>query len=557
MSKIILGLDLGITSIGWALVNIDEDNSKNSKIIDSGVRIFTIAEHPKDGKSLALPRREARSARRTIKRKAQKLRAIKRVLIENKILTKIELDNLFIGNKKQVDVWQLRRDALYRELNNKELSRILIHLAKHRGYSSNRKSEEATDSEGKAVLSGIGHNEEMLQKGTYKTIGEYISTKSKKRNGKDAEGKLNYENSISRSMLVDEIELIFKKQKEFGCKFINDSLLEVYKKIAFEQRALKSVADMVANCPFEKDEKRASKSSYSFELFRALQKLKNISFITIEGEVSFSKEEIEQVIHEAKSKTTPRTYKQIKKLFNLDESVEFKGLTYYDHKTGEAKNPEKEKLIDFSGYHKVKKVIQNTDNLYWQTIENDSDILDNIAKILTTEKDDKESIKQLREIVESEKVCEALISISFSKFGHLSTKAIKNIIPHLEDGLDYDKACEKAGYDFKSIFKGNKTKLMPALTKQENLEMTNPVVKRAIAQMRLVYNAIARKYGELDAVHVEFTRDIKHSHGDRNKIKKAQGEFRDTKERAREQAIDKLGYEPNAKELLKFRLWEE
>ena len=177
--------------------------------------------------------------------------------------------------------------------------------------------------------------------------------------------------------------------------------------------------------------------------------------------------------------------------------------------------------------------------------------------ILTTEKDDKESLKQLLEVLRNQKICEALLSLSFSGFGHLSTKAIQKIIPKLEEGLDYDKACEAVEYDFKAIFKGDKTLLLPPLSKQENLEMTNPVVKRAIAQMRLVYNAIARKYGVINAVNIELTRDIKKSHEDRNKIKKAQGEFRETKEAAREQAIDKLGHEPNAKELLKFRLWEE
>ena len=86
MANTILGLDLGITSIGWALANVDDTNPANNGIIESGVRIFTIAEHPKDGKSLALPRREARSARRTTKRKAQKLRAVKRLLVGEKIM---------------------------------------------------------------------------------------------------------------------------------------------------------------------------------------------------------------------------------------------------------------------------------------------------------------------------------------------------------------------------------------------------------------------------------------------------------------------------------------
>ena len=558
MGKLILGLDLGITSIGWALVSVDE-NIQNNKIIDSGVRIFTIAEHPKDGKSLALPRREARGARRTTKRKAQKLRAIKRVLLKNKIVTQDELDNLFIGNKKQIDVWQLRREALYRELNNKELSRIMIHLAKHRGYFSNRKSEkpDKSDKEATAVLGGIEKNKDILKNQNFLTVGEYISTKIKKRNGKDAEGKLNYENSVERYMLADEISIIFSKQKEFGSSLVNDELLNVFKDIAFSQRPLKSVADMVANCPFEPDEKRASKSSYTFEYFRALQKLKNLRVINEDNnEMPLIFEQIKQIVREAK-KTKNFTYKSFKKLFPQYKDMKIKGLVYHDHKTGEIKEPEKVKFLDFSAYQTIKKVIQEADNLYWDRVENDSDILDAIATVLTTEKNDKESIKQLKEIVENEKVCEALIGISFSKFGHLSNKALKKIIPELEKGFDYDVACANVGYDFKAIFKGDKTKFLPPLTKQENLEMTNPVVKRAVAQMRLVYNAIARKYGKIDAVHVEFTRDIKNSHDDRKKIEKAQGDFRETKEKAREQAIDKLGKEPNAKELLKFRLWEE
>ncbi|WP_297441159.1 type II CRISPR RNA-guided endonuclease Cas9 [Sulfurimonas sp.] len=559
MSKIVLGLDLGITSIGWALVDIDEKNLQNNKIIDSGVRIFTIAEHPKDGKSLALPRREARSARRTTKRKAQKLRAIKRLLIKNKIISQEELDNLFLGNKGQKDVWDLRKEALYRELNNKELSRIMIHLAKHRGYFSNRKSEQPdkSDKEAKAVLGGIEKNKDIINSQNYLTIGEYISTKPKKRNGKDKEGKLNYENSVERYMLIDEIDTIFDKQKHFGSSLVNDDVLQTYKKIAFEQRPLKSVAHMVGKCPFETDELRASKSSYTFEYFRALQKLKNLRVINEDGyEMPLIFEQIEQIIREAK-KTKNFTYKSFKKLFPQYRDMKIKGLIYHDHKTGEIKDSEKVKFLDFSAFQAMQKNIQGVDNLYWNTIENDSDVLDVIATILTTEKNDAEAMKQLQGIIEHQEVCDALLSLSFSKFGHLSNKALRKIIPELEKGFDYDVACKNAGYDFQAIFKGDKSLLLPSLSKQENLEMTNPVVKRAMAQMRLVYNAIARKYGAIDAVHIELTREIKNSHDDRKKIEKAQGEFRETKERAREQASDKLGKEPNAKELLKFRLWEE
>ena len=59
-----IGLDIGIASIGWAIINEDE-----SRIEDLGVRIFKKAEEI-DGKSLNLARREARGARRRLRRKA-------------------------------------------------------------------------------------------------------------------------------------------------------------------------------------------------------------------------------------------------------------------------------------------------------------------------------------------------------------------------------------------------------------------------------------------------------------------------------------------------------
>lgn len=554
MPKTILGLDLGITSIGWALVSIDDKQKENNKIIDSGVRIFQIAENPKDGKSLALPRREARGARRTVKRRAQRVGAVKRLLLEKKTITQNELDNLFIGNKDQIDVWKLRKEALDRLLEPKELSRILIHIAKHRGYSSNRKSDEVTDSEGKAVLAGIVKNELALKMGSYRTIGEYMATKSRQRNSRE-----NYENSIARSMLIDEVRTIFKIQKSFGSVLVNEDLLNQYELIAFTQRPMKSVEDMVAMCPFEPKEKRAPKAAHTFEKFRALQKLKNVRLLSAHGEVALTLEQIHKAIDEAKGVRT-FTYKILKNKLRLPKELQFKGLVYFDHKTGEVlkKDPEKSKLLDFSAYQKLREAVcESQQTAYWEKLAEDEALLDSIAWVLSTEKDDKASLQKLLRLVDDESVCEALLKLSFSGFGHLSTKALNKIVPYLEDGMDYDKACDAAGYDFKALFRGDKSLLLPSLSKDENREMTNPVVKRAMAQMRLVYNAIARKYGPIDAVHIELTRDIKKSHRDRNEIKKLQGEFQERKEEARTHAIEILGREPNAKELLKFRLWQE
>lgn len=67
----ILGLDIGISSIGWSLVEVDPQIKDKGDILGYGVRLFTEAENPKNGESLALPRRTSRGARRANKRKKQ------------------------------------------------------------------------------------------------------------------------------------------------------------------------------------------------------------------------------------------------------------------------------------------------------------------------------------------------------------------------------------------------------------------------------------------------------------------------------------------------------
>lgn len=70
--RYILGLDLGIASVGWSVVEIDEHENPQ-RLIDVGVRTFDKAEVAKTGESLALARRLARSTRRLIRRRAFRL----------------------------------------------------------------------------------------------------------------------------------------------------------------------------------------------------------------------------------------------------------------------------------------------------------------------------------------------------------------------------------------------------------------------------------------------------------------------------------------------------
>lgn len=93
--RYVLGLDLWITSIGWAVYNVD-----NSKIEKCGVRLFDAAKNPKDKSPLAQPRREARGMRRRIRRRAYRMEKIKDHLISSGLVSKDELANMFNNTSK-------------------------------------------------------------------------------------------------------------------------------------------------------------------------------------------------------------------------------------------------------------------------------------------------------------------------------------------------------------------------------------------------------------------------------------------------------------------------
>ena len=85
-----LGLDIGITAVGWAVLDLTR-----GKIADLGVRLFDRAEEPKTGASLAAPRREARSTRRRLRRKRQRMSDIRSLIVSHGILSQTDMDNLF------------------------------------------------------------------------------------------------------------------------------------------------------------------------------------------------------------------------------------------------------------------------------------------------------------------------------------------------------------------------------------------------------------------------------------------------------------------------------
>ncbi|MCL2103392.1 MAG: hypothetical protein FWH25_05080, partial [Syntrophorhabdaceae bacterium] len=132
-----LGLDIGITSVGWCVV----DEREKRRIVDLGTRTFPVAENPKDGSSLALPRRIARGSLRRLRRRKERLENIRLLLVEHGLISDIGALKDLLADSRAADPYELRAAGLDRMLSPEEWCRILLHIAKRRGFKSNRKSD--------------------------------------------------------------------------------------------------------------------------------------------------------------------------------------------------------------------------------------------------------------------------------------------------------------------------------------------------------------------------------------------------------------------------------
>ena len=145
-----IGLDIGIASVGWAVVALNE-NSEPYGLIRCGSRIFDKAEQPKTGESLAAPRREARSTRRRLRRRSLRKADLYELMAQNGLPGRAKIEEAVQAGHLP-DIYALRVQALDGPVTSMDFARILLHLMQRRGFRSNRKADDA-QKDGKALTS--------------------------------------------------------------------------------------------------------------------------------------------------------------------------------------------------------------------------------------------------------------------------------------------------------------------------------------------------------------------------------------------------------------------
>lgn len=615
----ILGLDIGISSVGWGLLELDDNNSPY-KIIDVGSRIFTPGEVEKTGDSRAKERREKRGTRRIIRRREFRLDRVRDLLykkgylkadinsnivsIKNEELSLVFnniINNYYKG--KNTSPYKLKVEALDRKLTNEELSIILVHYAKKRGYKSNR--EESSDNDSGKVLSAIKENEEIIKTNNYRTISEmYLKDEKFKDKIKNSPG--NYKISVTNEMYLEEINKVLDTQIKFG--LIDENFKIEYLKIYNSRRSYAKgpggdspyggdlIEKMTGKCSFD-NEPRAPKKAFSSELFVALTKLVNLKYKSSSGEdKTLTKEEIICIIEKAKEKKEVK-YKDLTKL--LEDNISFKDLTLSKQDYVKVIDELKKKLninkeerlninelsienknlynkiytekilsktfIKLEGYHALKtSITKSYSSEIWEEIKDNMELLDELALYCTHYKVNDDILNKIKEsdIIES-RFADANFVESLPNFKDhlmLSTSIIRKLIPLMIEGNTYDKAMNILEYNHAEIKRNiEKQDLLVPIYVNENI--TNQRVIRSLSQARKVINAIIKKYGNPKIINIETARELAKSYNERKQIEKDNLE-RQTNNEKNKQLLVELGLFESAdkissNDLLKYKLWKE
>jgi CRISPR-associated endonuclease Csn1 len=242
----------------------------------------------------------------------------------------------------------------------------------------------------------------------------------------------------------------------------------------------------------------------------------------------------------------------------MDARLNFRGVRYGRGQDNLDK-AENATFVELKGYHSLRRAVEKSlGKEAWQSLADTPSRMDLIARALTFYKSDEDIRAFLSEWRLDEKIVEALLSVSFRGVMRLSTEAMQRLIPYMEKGDGYDVACEKAGFShYDPQGPAERVTKLPPLELEEDA-IRNPVVIRALSQVRKVVNAIVDRYGAPTWVNIELARDLSRPFEERKKIQTEQDENR--KERERSASLIKTTFKfpsPSGGDILKYRLWQE
>ena len=570
MNGLILGLDIGIASVGVGILNKD-----TGEIIHANSRLFPAATADNN-----VERRTSRQARRLNRRKKHRSVRLHDLFEDFGLLTDFSKVSI------NLNPYQLRVQGLDNQLTNEELFIALKNIVKRRGISYLDDASEDGGTVSSDYGKAVEENRKLLAEQTpgqiqldrFEKYGQVRGDFTVMENGE----KRRLINVFSTSAYRKEAERILRKQQEFNNK-ITDEFIEDYLTILTGKRKYyhgpgneKSRTDygryrtdgttldnifgiLIGKCTFYPDEYRASKASYTAQEFNLLNDLNNLTVPTETKKLSEEqKKTIVEYAKTAKTLGASTLLKYIAKL--IGASVD----QIHGYRIDPDKKPE---MHTFEVYRKM----QSLETIRVEELPRN--VIDELAHILTlnTEREgieeainaklkDTFSQDQVLELVQFRKNNSSLFSKGWHNF---SIKLMIELIPELYETSEEQMTILTRLGKQKSKETSKRTKYIDE--KELTEEIYNPVVAKSVRQAIKIINEATKKYGIFDNIVIEMARENNEEDAKKEYIKRQKANL-DEKNAAMEKAASQYNGKKELpdnvfhghKELAtKIRLWHQ
>ena len=510
MSKHVLGLDLGVGSIGWCLIALDAQGDP-AEILGMGSRVVPLTNLGDDkafSKGEAFTANQKRTARRTMRRGFARYQ-LRRYRLRRELEKVGMLPDAALIQLPLLELWELRERAatVGRRLTLPELGRVLCHINQKRGYRHVKsdaaaivgdEGEKKKDSNS-AYLAGIRANDEKLQN-EHKTVGQYFAEQLRQNQSESPTGGISYrikDQIFSRQRYIDEYDQIMAAQRVYYPDILTDEFIRMLRdEVIFMQRPLKSCKHLVSLCEFEKQErvmrvqqddgkggqqlierrvkfgpKVAPKSSPLFQLCRIYEAVNNIRLTRPDGSPrDITPEERDKIVAHLQSSAS-LSFAALKKLLKEKALIADQLTTKSGLKGNSTRVALASALQPYPQYHHLLDMELETRMMTVQLTDEETGEVTEREVAVVTDSYVRQPLCRLWHILysieERDAMRRALITqlgmkeedldgglldqlyrLDFVKpgYGNKSAKFICKLLPQLQQGLGYSEACAAVGY---------------------------------------------------------------------------------------------------------------
>ena len=510
MSKHVLGLDLGVGSIGWCLIALDAQGDP-AEILGMGSRVVPLNNATKAIEAFnagaAFTANQERTARRTMRRGFARYQ-LRRYRLRRELEKVGMLPDAALIQLPLLELWELReRAATTGEcLMLPELGRVLCHINQKRGYRHVKSDAAAiVGDEGEkkdsnsAYLAGIRANDEKLQ-AEHKTVGQYFAEQLRQNQSESPTGGISYrikDQIFSRQRYIDEYDQIMAAQRVHYPDILTDEFIRMLRdEVIFMQRPLKSCKHLVSLCEFEKQEKVmrvqqddgkggrqlverrvkfgpkvAPKSSPLFQLCRIYEAVNNIRLTRPDGSPrDITPEERAKIVAHLQSSAS-LSFAALKKLLKEKALIADQLTTKSGLKGNSTRVALATALQPYPQYHHLLDMELETRMMSVQLTDEETGEVTEREVAVVTDSYVRQPLYRLWHILysieERDAMRRALITqlgmkeedldgglldqlyrLDFVKpgYGNKSAKFICKLLPQLQQGLGYSEACAAVGY---------------------------------------------------------------------------------------------------------------